>query len=196
VTVTAKSFQTVVQSGLRVNANEVRRADFVLQIARTSETVEVSSSATVLQTDKADVHQEIGSTEVAELPYNGGEGKNFQSLLYLVPGAGIPGTIEANSEAGNPQRARTLFMNGVSSTGNSTKLDGATVAYPWLPVNIAYVPPAEAIETVNISANSFDAEQGAAGGAAGNDAIKSATTRFLRRGSIRRRQRLRPFYRR
>src|SRR5215475_11716577 len=82
---------------------------------------------------------------------------------------------EANSEAGNPQRAQTLLVNGVSSTGNSTKLDGATIAYPWLPVNIAYVPPAEAIETVNISTNSFDAEQGAAGGAAVNVTIKSGT---------------------
>jgi len=175
VTVTASSFQTVVQSGVRVNANEVRRADFTLKIAQTSETIEVSASSTILQTDKADVHQEITSTEVAELPYNGGEGRNFQSLLFLIPGAGIPGTIEANSEAGNPQRAQTLFMNGVSSTGNSTKLDGATVSYPWLPVNIAYVPPSESIETVNVSTNAFDAEQGAAGGAAVNVQIKSGT---------------------
>src|SRR5215475_2789471 len=85
---------------------------------------------------------------------------------------------EANSEAGNPQRAQTLFMNGVSSTGNSTKLDGTTIAYPWLPVNIAYVPPGEAIETVNISTNSFDAEQGAAGGAAVNVTIKSGTNQL------------------
>jgi len=115
---------------------------------------------------------------VAELPYTGGEGKNFQSLLYLVPGAGIPAIREANSEAGNPMRAQTLLMNGVSSTGNSTKLDGATIAYPWLPVNIAYVPPTEAIETVNITTNSFDAEQGSAGGAAINVAIKSGTNQL------------------
>ena len=129
----------------------------------------------ILQTDKADVGADITAQEVVELPYTGGEGKNFQSLLYLVPGAGIRPAREANSEAGNPQRAQTLFMNGVSSTSNSTKIDGAVVAYPWLPVNIAYVPPTEAIETVNITTNSFDAEQGAAGGAAVNVQIKSGT---------------------
>jgi len=69
-------------------------------------------------------------------------------------------------------------MNGVSSTGNSTKLDGAIVAYPWLPVNIAYVPPGEAIQSVNVSTNSFDAEQGAAGGVAVNVSIKSGTNQF------------------
>jgi hypothetical protein len=178
VTITATSFRKVVENNVQVNANEIRRVDIQLQIAQASETVEVIADAAVLQTDKADVHAEISSQEVEELPYNGGEGKNFQSLLFLIPGAGIPATIEANSEAGNPQRAQTLFMNGVSSTGNSTKLDGATVSYPWLPVNIAYVPPSEAIQTVNVSTNSFDAEQGAAGGAAVNVTIKSGTNQF------------------
>jgi Carboxypeptidase regulatory-like domain/TonB dependent receptor len=178
VTISSASFKTVVMDQVRVNANEVRRVDVSLQIAQTSETVEVSAASVLLQTDKADVHQEISSQEVEELPYNGGQGKNFQSLLYLIPGAGIPATPEANSDAGNPQRAQTLFMNGVSSTGNSTKLDGATISYPWLPVNIAYVPPSEAIETVNVSTNAFDAEQGAAGGAAVNVQIKSGTNQL------------------
>jgi hypothetical protein len=175
VTVRANSFRTVIEDNIGVNGNEVRRADFHLQIAQTTDTIEVSASAFALQTDKADVHAEVTATEIQELPYNGGEGKNFQSLLFLVPGAGIIASPEANSEAGNPQRAITLFMNGVSSTGNSTKLDGATIAYPWLPVNVAYVPPGEAIQTVNVSTNAFDAEQGAAGGAAVNVTIKSGT---------------------
>ena len=178
VTIEAKGFQTTIVDKVAVLANEVRRVDVVAQIAQATESVEVVANAAVLQTDKSDVHSEISAQQVVELPYNGGEGKNFQSLLYLVPGAGIPATREANSEAGNPQRAQTIFMNGVSSTGNSTKLDGATVSYPWLPVNIAYVPPSEAIETVNISTNSFDAEQGAAGGAAINVSIKSGTNQL------------------
>ena len=178
VTMEAKGFQTMIVDQVAVNANEVRRVDFQAKIAQATETVEVLASSAVLQTDKSDVHSEISAQQVVELPYSGGEGKNFQSLLYLVPGAGIPATREANSEAGNPQRAQTLFMNGVSSTGNSTKLDGATVSYPWLPVNIAYVPPPESIETVNITTNSFDAEQGAAGGAAINVAIKSGTNQY------------------
>jgi len=178
VTVTVPSFKQVIESNVQVNSNEVRRVDVQLQIAQTSESIQVTAEEVVLQTDKADVHAEITSQEVEELPYTGGEGKNFQSLLYLIPGAGIPATREANSEAGNPQRAQTLFMNGVSSTGNNTKIDGATVAYPWLPVNIAYVPPVESIQTVNVSTNAFDAEQGAAGGAAVSVAIKSGTNQF------------------
>jgi hypothetical protein len=44
------------------------------------------------------------------------------------------------------------------------------------------VPPIESIETVNISTNNFDAEQGMAGGAAVSVITKSGTNDFPRRG--------------
>jgi hypothetical protein len=69
-------------------------------------------------------------------------------------------------------------MNGVSSQANNTRLDGTPIAYPWLPVNVAYVPPPEAIQVVNVSTNAFDAEQGSAGGAAVNVTIKSGTNQL------------------
>lgn len=176
VNVTAQSFRPFVETNVQVQADEVRRVDVQLQIATTTASVEVSADAVVLQTDKADVRTEVSSTEVEELPYNGTEGKNFQSLLLLQPGtATTAGTGEANSQAGNPQRAITVFQNGVSSQANNTRLDGALNAYPWLPVNVAYVPSPEAIQTVTVSANAFDAEQGAAGGAAINVSIKTGT---------------------
>jgi Carboxypeptidase regulatory-like domain len=179
VTVTAPSFRPYSQTNVPVQPNEIRRVDVKLQIAQTTESVEVSTAAVQLQTDKADIHSEISSQEVTELPYNGTEGKNFQSLLLLIPGAATTaGNGEANSEAGNPQRAITVFMNGVSSQANNTRLDGTPVSYPWLPVNIAYVPPGEAIQTVSVSSNAFDAEQGAAGGAAVNVTIKSGTNQL------------------
>src|SRR5438874_968474 len=97
----------------------------------------------------------VPGAKVDALNVGTGALRNYQSLLYLIPGDGIPATMEANSDAGNPQRAQTLFMNGVSSTGNSTRIDGTTIAYPWLPVNVAYIPPSEAIEAVNVVTNAF-----------------------------------------
>jgi hypothetical protein len=176
VTVAAKSFRTAIVTNVPVQANEIRRVDVLLQIAATTESVVVTADAVVLQTDKADIRSEVSAQEVEELPYNGTEGKNFQALLLLQPGsATTAGTGEANSAAGNPQRAITVFMNGVSSQANNTKLDGTTISYPWLPVNVAYVPSPEAIQTVSVSTNAFDAEQGAAGGAAVNVTIKTGT---------------------
>src|SRR5213079_1943326 len=55
------------------------------------------------------------------------------------------------------------------------RIDGAANNAPWLPHISAFVPTLEAIETVNVVTNSFDAEQGMAGGASVNVQIKSGT---------------------
>src|SRR5580658_2079277 len=176
VTVTVSAFQTFIETDVTVEASSIRRVDVQLKVASVAQSLEVRADAEALQTDKGDVHSEITSQEVENLPYNGSEGKNFQALLLLEPGANTTaGTGEANSAAGNPQRAITVSMNGISSQANNTRLDGATDAYPWLPVNVAYVPSPEAIDTVSVSTNAFDAEQGSAGGAAINVSIKSGT---------------------
>ncbi len=77
----------------------------------------------------------------------------------------------------------TTNVNGQSLQGINTRIDGAADAYPWLPANVAYVPPADAVEAVNIVTNSFDAEQGMAGGAAVNVQIKTGTNQFHGKGS-------------
>src|SRR6185436_2983796 len=69
-------------------------------------------------------------------------------------------------------------VNGVSRLQNNTKLDGASIVYPWLPTNTAYVPSSEAITEVSIVTNSFNAEQGMAGGAAINVVMKSGTNKL------------------
>src|SRR5262249_31899797 len=69
-------------------------------------------------------------------------------------------------------------VNGASRSSNNTRIDGASATNVWLPHVTAYVPALESIETVNIVTNSFDAEQGLAGGAAINVQIKSGTNNF------------------
>ena len=50
--------------------------------------------------------------------------------------------------------------------------------YGWLPYLVAYVPRPSSIENVNIVTNSFNAEQGVAGGASINVITKSGTKDF------------------
>jgi hypothetical protein len=173
VTIVASSFKTLVQENVRIEANMVRRIDVELQTSGVSETVVVTASNVVLQADRADVNISQPSKQVNDLPLAGSAGRNYQSLMGLVPGAVLQG--EQNSAAGSPQRSISFNVNGVSRLQNNTRIDGASVIYPWLPTNTAYVPPAEAIQTVNIVTNSFDAEQGLAGGAAINVSIKTGT---------------------
>jgi hypothetical protein len=176
VTVSMTGFDTQITQNVRVGANEVQRVDAQLKIATAAQNVVVTGETPLLQTDRSDVHSDLNADMVQSLPSISSEGKSFQGLYKLIPGASLP--MENNSAGGNPQRAMTSNVNGQSSQGNNTRIDGVQDAYPWLPANIAYVPPTDAIETVNVVTNSFDAEQGNAGGAVVNVQIKSGTNQF------------------
>lgn len=176
VTISGPGFSTQETPGVLVRANEVRRVDAQLKVASASQSVVVTTEAPLLQTDKSDVHTDLTSQQIQDLPTMGTQGRNFQSLIRTIPGAGL--TAETNSQAGNPQRAINSNVNGQSNQGINTRIDGVQDAYPWLPANVAYVPPADAIETANVVTNSFDAEQGMAGGAAVNVQIRSGTNEF------------------
>jgi Carboxypeptidase regulatory-like domain/TonB dependent receptor len=176
ITITSPAFSTVILQGVTVTANQVRRADASLQVASVNQTVEVSAPTVALQTDRADVNTTLTSRQVSNLPLTGTNGRNFQSLMTIVPGTSMQG--EQNSAAANPQRSISFNQNGVSRLLNNTRIDGSSVNYPWLPTNIVYVPPAEGIETVNVATASFNADQGLAGGAAVNVSIRSGTNDF------------------
>ncbi|MCE5310539.1 MAG: TonB-dependent receptor [Acidobacteriales bacterium] len=176
VTLKARAFGTVTSEGLSIEANRVRRFDATLKVAQVTESVIVAAGAEALQTDRSDVNVNVTSRQITNLTLGGSMGRNYQSLMTIVPGAVMYG--EQNSDAGNPQRSISVNVNGVSRLQNNTKLDGTSIVYPWLPTNTAYVPSTEAIETVNIVTNSYNAEQGMAGGAAVNLTIKSGTNDF------------------
>lgn len=176
ITISAQGFASQETPGLAIRVNEIARVNAELKVASAAQSVTVTTEPPILQTDKADVHTDITAQQIESLPIMGSQGANFQSLLRTIPGAGL--TAETNSLAGNPQRAINTNVNGLSNQGVNTRIDGAQDAYPWLPANVAYVPPADAIEAVNVVTNSFDAEQGMAGGAAVNVQIKSGTNHF------------------
>src|SRR5207249_3586928 len=108
-----------------------------LKIASATQSVTVTTEAPLLQTDRSDVHTDLSAAEVQSLPAISSEGKSFQALYRIIPGSGLPS--ESNSAGGNPQRAMTANVNGQSTQGNNTRIDGVQDAYPWLPANIAYV---------------------------------------------------------
>ncbi|MBI3471581.1 MAG: TonB-dependent receptor, partial [Candidatus Solibacter usitatus] len=136
-----------------------------------TETVTVGGEAVMLQTDRSEVRQEVNSRELVNLPVAGG--RNYQQLFRVLPGFTPPGN--AHSVPTNPTRALVFNVNGASRTSNNTRLDGASSTHIQLPHVVAYTPALEAIETVNVVSNSFDAEQGLAGGAAINVSTKSGT---------------------
>ena len=172
--VSAPGFKSHTQTDVEVGINTVTRVDVQLQVGQVNERVEVSSEGAALQTDKADVHVDLGAKQVSELPLPAY--RNYQSLMNLVPGA-TP-AIYQNAVIASPGRALATNVNGATITSSNTRLDGATNIRPSLSHQILYVPPAESIETVNISTSDFDAEQGFAGGASVTVVTKSGSNSF------------------
>jgi hypothetical protein len=172
ITVTAPGFRTLTRRNVTVSINTIAREDLRLEVGALTEKVTVTASAVRLQTETGAVQSELMSKEVTDLPL--AKYRNYQTLINLIPGA-TPGRFQ---NVNIPMKALTTNVNGVNRNNNATKLDGSPNRFTWLPHHTLYVPPAETIETVSISTNSFDAEQGMAGGAAITIATKSGTNEF------------------
>ena len=171
VTVKVDGFRTFVRPDVAVNMNDVARVDAALVVGSLTETVTVSADTPMLQSDRAEVRSELKTRDLVNLPVS--MNRNYQYLFRVLPGFTPP--AEAHSVPSNPSRALVFNVNGASRSSNNVRIDGVSTTNIWLPHVAAYVPALESLETVNVVTNSFDAEQGLAGGSAINVQIKSGT---------------------
>src|SRR5262249_52999597 len=185
--VSLQGFKEALKTDVPVSAGNISRVEMTLEVGQLTETVTVASPVQLLQTDKADVHTELKAREITNLPLPAY--RNYQSLLNLVPGA-TPAMTQ-NSLTDTPGRSLRTFVNGQNPNTNMTKSDGATNVNLWLPHHTMYVAPAETIESVNVSTDNFDAEQGMAGGAAitlvtksGTNSLKGSAFEFFNNDSL------------
>ena len=157
------SFAGFTQKNISVLVNQQVRLDVTLSPASVSTQVVVNEAPPELQTETAEVDSDINQVEISQLPITSSKGRNYEELYTVIPGAAQ--VQEKNSIGGNPSRALSVNVNGNSYNGNTTRIDGAIDYYGWLPYLIAYVTPADAVESVTVTTDDFNAEQGQAGGA-------------------------------
>ncbi len=157
------NFAGFTQKNITVEVNQQVRIDVTLQAASVSSQITVTEAAPELQTETAEVDSEVSQTQLSQLPLTSSQGRNYEALYTIIPGAAD--VRENNSIGGNPSRAMMVNVNGNSANGNTTRIDGAIDYYGWLPYLIAYVTPADAVESVSVTTDDFNAEQGMAGGA-------------------------------
>jgi outer membrane receptor protein involved in Fe transport len=174
VAVSAAGFRPYTKTGVSVTIHSVNRVDVQLELGQITENITVEAAAATLKTDTSDVSVELAAKEITDLPLS--NYRNYQSLLTLTPGASPP-TFQ-NAITDTPDRALTTHVNGTIRNANNTRSDGTVNILPYLRHHTAYVEPSESIETVNITTDSFDAEQGLAGGAAITVLTKSGTNEF------------------
>jgi len=173
VTAEAAGFKKVTHQKIEVMINSSIRVDLALAPGSVSETVLVTTAPPLLQTDRADISTKIESREVTNLPISGN--RNFQSLLNLVPGTS-PATFQ-HSQFFNAQSALQTQVNGLPRIGNLYQIEGIDDDERTGLLQII-IPPAEAIQNVDVSTNNFEAEMGRATGAVTNVTLKSGTNAF------------------
>ncbi|MEK6397720.1 MAG: TonB-dependent receptor, partial [Terriglobus sp.] len=158
---------------LTVNARQ--RVDVSLKPGSASDTVEVTTAASLLETENSSKSQLIGTREVENLPLNG---RSYADLTLLSTGV----RKSALQNNGTSSREGSFNVNGIRSAFNNFMLDGldnnnyGTSNQGFANENIP--PSPDAIDEFRVETNNYSAEFGRNVGAVINAAVRRGTNQF------------------
>src|SRR5712664_83969 len=172
VTVTKAGFGTVAQT-VETLIGQVATVNAELKPGATSEVIEVTSEALLVDQTKTSVSQTITPSEVEELPLLG---RDVANLAYLAPGVRATDSYDPTKN-----RYAILSVNGQGGRNVNTTINGVdnkdnTVGGPVMQL------PLEAVQEFQISTQRFSAANGRSEGAAINMITKAGTNKY--HGSI------------
>jgi len=179
VTVQKRGFRPLTHEGIRLEARKASVYDFVLDVARLAQTIEVRATPLIatehgilsVQNTAPAIHFVIPSRQVRDLPAP--LSRNYQGLLVTLPGFLPPDSGGLNFN--NPSRSMSYSPNGSGSHLLTWATDGAVSRNAWFQGQADYVPTLESVEAVNVTSGTMGAEQGYAGTTAVNVQTKSGT---------------------
>ena len=176
VTVTVNGFKSFVNPSLQLVAGDRARVDANLVPGGVTETVEVTTQPSALQTDSTNVGSLINSKAVADLPLNG---RNVYGLVQVAPGvnAGAPGSLTSGTRPDDRRQSSSVSANGQYELVNNNLIDGLDNNERFKGL-ILLRPSVEAIDTVRVDTNTYTAEVGRTAGAAISILTKSGTNQF------------------
>ncbi len=181
VTVEQTGFQTAVTTDVKVDVAAERRVDAVLRPGAVTQRVEVSGETLPqVETTTNVLGGTLESAVLTNLPVNG---RDFDKLLFLVPGvAGSPDQI-----TDSPGSFGVFSMNGARGRSNNFLLDGTDMndGYRNDPAineagvfgTPATILPIDAVSELRVLSN-YEPEYGRNAGAVVNIVTKSGTNEF------------------
>jgi hypothetical protein len=171
VRVEAGGFKAFEQENVPVSVDTEVRVSARLELGEMTQTVEVTSEAGILKTERSDVASTYASRTVTELPILNRRFTNFQ---LMTPGVvSFPTSLTAAS-AENPQGSYRMLVNGQSFAGTSHLLDGTDnhdAVLGWIVIN----PTLESVTEAKITTANYDAEFGVASAGVVSAQTKSGT---------------------
>src|SRR5215813_6846450 len=159
VDITANGFKRFVSSNLTLSTSERGTIDAKLEVGSVSESVDVSSSAPLLETTTASRSNVVSAEEIINLPNNA---RNIYNVILALPGVTKQDTgFEQFSNYGLINATR-ISINGGVARDNETVIDGVVDTQPDR--TVTFQPPLESVAEVNVQTSNFDASYGRFGG--------------------------------
>lgn len=175
LSISAPGFQSFVQKGVLLQANQAMTVNIKLQVGSISQVVSVSGSGTQVDTTTSTVSQVIGEQQVNELPLNG---RNAAQLTTLV--AGVVLAPNDNADQGATKTfpvAVTISANGSRADQTNYLLDGGNNVDEYTNVNGPFPFP-DALQEFSVQTSNYNAEYGQNSGGVVNIVTKSGGTAF------------------
>ena len=174
VEIVATGFQKAVYPPFTLVLNQTARVDVQMKVGQVTETVEVTGTAPVLQTEDAQVSTIIDAKTNDNLPL---ATRNFLQLALLTPGAISVDPQSMNTGSNLAEEGGRPYINGNREQANNFLLDGVDNNQASENL-IGFTPSPDAIGEFNLITQNASAEFGNYNGGIINATIKSGTNNF------------------
>jgi len=171
--VSAAGFETAVQPAFALVLNQTARLDVQMKVGKTTETIEVSAVAPLLQTDSTDISTHIDHIVTENVPLLT---RNYGELSLLTAGA-VSTNAGAFVSGQNTFQVGRPYINGNREQTSNYILDGID-NNQHDNNEVAYSPNPDAIQEFNLITQNPSAEFGNFLGGILNATIKSGTNSY------------------
>jgi hypothetical protein len=178
VVIEKTGFRRGVVDQVRLEVQLITRVDFTLQLGQLGEEVRVTANPDSLETEQSSIGTLLENKMVAEIPLNG---RNFLQLQTLLPGVtpgrnGFFSTVKIDAQT-TDIGGGAFSVNGQKPIYNDFLLDGVSFE-EWENNTNAFNPSIDAIEEFRTQSSNYSAEFGINAGGLVNMVMKSGTNQF------------------
>ncbi len=173
IKITKQGFAQFTREATRIDAGTGYRIDAALPLATVKATVEVTGEAPLLQTDSAEISENVQSKEIHDLP---AFGRNITRLSLLAPGAFMAtGQLDLHPE--NAGEDFNVHINGAQTNNNSHILDGVDNTEVIQGYSLLVVPQ-DSVQELKLTTTNYDADYASVDGGVWQVTTKSGTNAF------------------
>ena len=176
--VEAPGFKKSLQTGLKLDVNQRRAVDVVLEAGNIAEVVTVAADQVAVELTTPTASTVINGDQVRELSVNN---RNFVQLVTLAPGVSNDLADQVYVGTTNPAgQANTvnISVNGARSSSNTFLVDGADITDRGSNITIQAYPSIDSIGEFRVLRSLYPAETGNSGGGQVNVITRSGGDSF------------------